>query len=149
VWFVFRWAEAKCDKLKLPSTPENQRKVLGRALFLIRFPLMSLEEFSKVVVDSGLLTERETLQFFKLLAGSPNASIVGSFNSEHRKSQQQCIKIYATTACREKVVVEDVERFDFELWLVPLEYRVKKRKKQQQKNCSVSALFRSLGTLII
>ncbi|XP_055514832.1 BTB/POZ domain-containing protein 2-like isoform X3 [Leucoraja erinacea] len=45
---VVRWAEAECQRQQLQLTPENKRKVLGKALSLIRFPLMTIEEFAAV-----------------------------------------------------------------------------------------------------
>lgn len=41
-----RWAEAEARRQQLQPTPENMRKVLGKALTLIRFPLMTIEEFA-------------------------------------------------------------------------------------------------------
>lgn len=41
-----RWAEAEAHRQQLQPTPENKRKVLGKALSLIRFPLMTIEEFA-------------------------------------------------------------------------------------------------------
>lgn len=43
---VVRWAEAECSRQQLPATPENKQKVLGKARPLIRFPLMTVEEFA-------------------------------------------------------------------------------------------------------
>uniref|UniRef100_H3BDW6 BTB domain containing 1 n=1 Tax=Latimeria chalumnae TaxID=7897 RepID=H3BDW6_LATCH len=43
---VVRWAEAECQRQQLPVTAENKQKVLGKALSLIRFPLMTIEEFA-------------------------------------------------------------------------------------------------------
>ncbi|KAM9688416.1 BTB/POZ domain-containing protein 2 isoform 2-T2 [Trichechus inunguis] len=43
---VVRWSEAECQRQQLQVTPENKRKVLGAALGLIRFPLMTIEEFA-------------------------------------------------------------------------------------------------------
>lgn len=43
---VVRWSEAECQRQQLQVTPENKRKVLGEALALIRFPLMTIEEFA-------------------------------------------------------------------------------------------------------
>lgn len=43
---VVRWAEAEAHRQQLQPTPENKRKVLGKALTLIRFPLMTIEEFA-------------------------------------------------------------------------------------------------------
>ncbi|XP_039981002.1 BTB/POZ domain-containing protein 1-like isoform X2 [Xiphias gladius] len=45
---VVRWAEAECYRQQLPLTAENKQKVLGKALPLIRFPLMTVEEFAAV-----------------------------------------------------------------------------------------------------
>ncbi|XP_077419711.1 BTB/POZ domain-containing protein 1-like [Vanacampus margaritifer] len=41
---VVHWAEAECSRQHLPATLENKQKVLGKALPLIRFPLMSVEK---------------------------------------------------------------------------------------------------------
>ena len=43
---VVRWAEAECQRQQLPMTFGNKQKVLGKALALIRFPLMTIEEFA-------------------------------------------------------------------------------------------------------
>ncbi|KAF2981301.1 hypothetical protein EK904_005075 [Melospiza melodia maxima] len=56
---VVRWSEAECQRQQLQVIPENKRKVLGKALSLIRFPLMTIEEFAAVnkrifVVGFGL-----------------------------------------------------------------------------------------------
>ncbi|KAM4592942.1 BTB/POZ domain-containing protein 1-like isoform 2-T2 [Odontesthes bonariensis] len=45
---VVRWSEAECYRQQLPLTLENKQKVLGKALPLIRFPLMTVEEFAAV-----------------------------------------------------------------------------------------------------
>ncbi|XP_068168746.1 BTB/POZ domain-containing protein 1-like isoform X2 [Antennarius striatus] len=45
---VVRWAEAECYRQQLPLTSDNKQKVLGKALPLIRFPLMTVEEFAAV-----------------------------------------------------------------------------------------------------
>ncbi|XP_036169277.1 BTB/POZ domain-containing protein 2 isoform X2 [Myotis myotis] len=46
---VVRWSEAECQRQQLQVTPENKRKVLGKALALIRFPLMTIEEFAAAI----------------------------------------------------------------------------------------------------
>ncbi|XP_069481087.1 BTB/POZ domain-containing protein 1 isoform X2 [Ambystoma mexicanum] len=45
---VVRWAEAECQRQQLVVTVDNKQKVLGKAVNLIRFPLMSIEEFAAV-----------------------------------------------------------------------------------------------------
>lgn len=41
-----RWAEAEAQRQQFQPTPENRRRCLGKALSLIRFPLMTIEEFA-------------------------------------------------------------------------------------------------------
>uniref|UniRef100_A0A3Q2YIX2 BTB domain containing 2 n=1 Tax=Hippocampus comes TaxID=109280 RepID=A0A3Q2YIX2_HIPCM len=56
-----RWAEAEAHRQQLQPTPENKRKVLGKALTLIRFPLMTIEEFAAGPAQSSILTDREVV----------------------------------------------------------------------------------------
>ncbi|XP_044727955.1 BTB/POZ domain-containing protein 1-like [Chrysoperla carnea] len=72
---IVRWSEAECTREELPLTPENQRSVLGRALTLIRFPLMSIEEFAIGPAQSGLLTDREVVQLFLYFTVNPKPSV--------------------------------------------------------------------------
>lgn len=56
-----RWADAEAQRQQLQPTPENKRRVLGKALSLIRFPLMTIEEFAAgnfhwFYLDVGLQT---------------------------------------------------------------------------------------------
>lgn len=41
-----RWADSEAQRQQFQPTPENKRRVLGKALSLIRFPLMTIEEFA-------------------------------------------------------------------------------------------------------
>lgn len=59
-----RWSEAECIRHQLPITAENQRMVLGNAFSLVRFPLMSKEEFTAGPAQSGLLTYTEASMIF-------------------------------------------------------------------------------------
>jgi len=72
---VVRWAESECLRQGLPNTPHNQRAVLGRALFFIRFPLMNIEEFASEVAQSGLLTDREVVNLFLYFTVNPKPSV--------------------------------------------------------------------------
>lgn len=60
-----RWAEQECARQGLPNNPDNQRNVLQNSLYLIRFPLMTVEEFAVDVAQSGILTDREVVRQFK------------------------------------------------------------------------------------
>ncbi|XP_075720073.1 BTB/POZ domain-containing protein 2 isoform X1 [Rhinoderma darwinii] len=54
---VVRWSEAECQRQQQPITSENKRKALGKALSLIRFPLMTIEEFA--AEETRAVTARE------------------------------------------------------------------------------------------
>lgn len=72
---VCRWAEAECVRQSLPVTSENQRNVLGRALQLIRFPLMTVEEFAMGSAQSGILSDREVVQLFLHFTVNPKPAV--------------------------------------------------------------------------
>lgn len=72
---VLRWAEQECVRLGYPVSPEHQRTVLGRALYLIRFPLMTIEEFAVGPAQSGVLTDREVVSLFLYFTVNPKPSV--------------------------------------------------------------------------
>lgn len=80
---VKRWAEAECNRKILAPTPENKRGVLLSALNFIRFPVMTLKEFSEDAAQSGILTPEETINIF-LYFGSKDESKVKSFLTHPR-----------------------------------------------------------------
>lgn len=43
---ALEWSSAECKRRKLEVTAENQRTILGDALFSVRIPTMPLEEFA-------------------------------------------------------------------------------------------------------
>ncbi|XP_078097299.1 BTB/POZ domain-containing protein 1-like [Mustelus asterias] len=61
---VVRWAEAECQRQQLPVTAGSKQKVLGKAITLIRFPLMTIEEFAAGPAQSGILSDREIVNLF-------------------------------------------------------------------------------------
>jgi len=72
---VLRWSEAECQRQALPVTVENKRSVLGRALYQVRFPLMTVEEFAQGPAQSGILTDRETVSLFLHFTVNPKPSV--------------------------------------------------------------------------
>ncbi|XP_024885587.1 BTB/POZ domain-containing protein 1-like isoform X1 [Temnothorax curvispinosus] len=72
---VLRWSEAECVRQQLSVTPENQRLVLGDALSLVRFPLMSKEEFTAGPAQSGLLNYSEVLSLFSYFILNPKPAV--------------------------------------------------------------------------
>ncbi|XP_041324705.1 BTB/POZ domain-containing protein 1 isoform X1 [Pyrgilauda ruficollis] len=72
---VVRWAEAECQRQQLAVTFENKQKVLGRALSLIRFPLMTIEEFAAGPAQSGILSDREVVNLFLHFTVNPKPKV--------------------------------------------------------------------------
>lgn len=70
---IVLWSKVECVRKELSVTPENQRTVLGRALSLIIYPLMTLKEFINGPVQSGLLTDNEVKKFCVSLASKTNS----------------------------------------------------------------------------
>lgn len=64
------WAGAECARRGLEPTAENRRECLGGALYLLRLPAMSLQEFADGAAQSGVLTLRETADMFLHFAAS-------------------------------------------------------------------------------
>jgi len=71
---VCRWAEAECQRQNFPVIPEHMRHVLSRALSLIRFPLMTVEEYAIGAAQSGLLSDREVVELFLHFTVNPKPS---------------------------------------------------------------------------
>lgn len=61
---ALNWAHAACTKIEIEPTSNNKRQVLGQALYLVRIPTMSLEEFANRVAQLGILTNQETIDIF-------------------------------------------------------------------------------------
>ncbi|XP_055353468.1 BTB/POZ domain-containing protein 1-like [Paramacrobiotus metropolitanus] len=59
---VEKWATAACDRKNLASTPSNRRRMLGTALFRVRFPLMTDAQLFCGPAKTGLLNPKEVCQ---------------------------------------------------------------------------------------
>ena len=58
------WANAECVRKGELALPQDLRKVLGPALFAVRFPTMTQDEFAKHVASSGVLDVVEVRDIF-------------------------------------------------------------------------------------
>ena len=76
---VEKWCENQVNKRGLPDNPEAKREVLGDALYLVRFPIMSAAEFATNCAYSGLLTAEECKNIFSFIACN------NSNSSSHRR----------------------------------------------------------------
>lgn len=59
-----KWAGRECQRLSIPLTVENKRRVLGDAFYSIRFPLMSVKEFTEEVAQSSFLSYEEVANLY-------------------------------------------------------------------------------------
>ncbi|KAK3740881.1 hypothetical protein QZH41_003476 [Actinostola sp. cb2023] len=75
---VKKWSKKECGRMDLAPLPENMRKVLSVALNLIRFPVMTIEEFTSDAAVSGILTQEETINIY-LYHGSKGSQKVEKF----------------------------------------------------------------------
>ena len=83
-----RWGGSECTKQNLTISPENIRTCLGDILFMVRFPLMSIDIFAKEVAPTGILTYEEMLMMYHHLAtkaGSPEKEHIGRFSCKKRR----------------------------------------------------------------
>ncbi|XP_021469605.1 BTB/POZ domain-containing protein 2 [Oncorhynchus mykiss] len=70
-----RWSEAEAHRQQLQPTPENKRRVLAKALALIRFPLMTIEEFAAGPAQSSILTDSEVVSLFLHFTVNPKPRV--------------------------------------------------------------------------
>ena len=56
---VDRWVEHQCDKTERETTGEQKRRIIGDAIRLVRFPLMTQKEFAEVASTTNLLTKED------------------------------------------------------------------------------------------
>ena len=61
---AIKWAGQECQRLSIPLTVENKGKVLGDAFYSIRFPLMSMKEFTDEVAQSSFLSHEEVANMY-------------------------------------------------------------------------------------
>ena len=69
---VDRWAAKRCEETNMTVNGTNKRSVLGEDLLrLVRFSLMSPEEFSDVVMNKEVLLQAEIIDVFKQFTSVP------------------------------------------------------------------------------
>lgn len=72
---ALNWAGAECTRREIEPTPLSKRAVLGSALYLIRIPTMSLEEFANGAAQVGILTLEETIDIFFYFTANSKPSL--------------------------------------------------------------------------
>ncbi|XP_055353031.1 BTB/POZ domain-containing protein 2-like [Paramacrobiotus metropolitanus] len=81
---VERWAQEACKMSKLDFTGANQRLLLGDALFLVRFPLLSSTQLADGPAQSGLLLPSEVQDLYQYRFAQKKPSL--SFPTKPRQS---------------------------------------------------------------
>jgi hypothetical protein len=79
-----KWAEKQCQTLQKTASGENIREVLGENLFLIRFPTMSLSDFTEVVTPRDVLTGDEVFQVMRYISSTSHQPEILPFPLEMR-----------------------------------------------------------------
>lgn len=68
---VLRWADMECQRLDIPNNAVNRREVLKQCVNLIRYPLMTIEEFATGPAQSGLLSDEQIVSLFLYFTLNP------------------------------------------------------------------------------
>jgi hypothetical protein len=86
---VLKWAESKLSQSKKLITGESRRRIMleYNILYMIGIPLLTLEEYTTVVVPSDVLTDEEQLFVFKAITKVINSDskITTKFRMRPRK----------------------------------------------------------------
>ena len=73
---VNRWAEKKIEKQGIALDGKAKRRIIGEEILKeIRFPVMSLEEFAGVVIDSNILNIQELGDMMKHYGQAPTSPL--------------------------------------------------------------------------
>uniref|UniRef100_A0A3Q3E1K5 BTB domain containing 6 n=1 Tax=Labrus bergylta TaxID=56723 RepID=A0A3Q3E1K5_9LABR len=87
---VMNWATAECKRQCLGPTTRNKREVLGKALFLVRIPSMSLEEFADGAAQCDILTLEETHNVFLWYTAAKKPELDFPSTARQGLSPQRC-----------------------------------------------------------
>ena len=86
---VLKWAESKLSESKKLITGVSRRRIMLKCniLYMIGIPLLTLEEYTTVVVQSDVLTDEEQLYVFKAITMKNNSvfKITTGFRMRPRK----------------------------------------------------------------
>ncbi|XP_055351478.1 BTB/POZ domain-containing protein 2-like [Paramacrobiotus metropolitanus] len=83
---VERWAVEACKRNSMELSAVNRRQMLGDAIFLVHFPLLTVAQLSDGPATSGLLTEAELLSIFLHQNAASKPTLL--FPTEQRRDVQ-------------------------------------------------------------
>ncbi|XP_020902266.1 BTB/POZ domain-containing protein 1-like [Exaiptasia diaphana] len=90
---VDKWASKKIEEGVLENTGDSKRAILGEDIIrLIRFPLMSFQEFAEVVLPCEILKRCELTELVQIIGKV--ASSTSMFSKKHRRGSgvEVCLK---------------------------------------------------------
>lgn len=94
---VDRWAAKRCEESNMTVDGTNKRSVLGEDLLkLIRFSLMSPEEFSEIVLPTDILLTTEVIDVFKQFT---SATIPGGLKFSILPRESNCKDLSTLLTC--------------------------------------------------
>ncbi|KAL3076150.1 hypothetical protein niasHS_013697 [Heterodera schachtii] len=105
------WSTHLC-KFQFQSS-ENRRQMFGPALFKIRFPLFSREDFSEKIVPSGILTPNEVIRLEQYRTNPNLYGISGALLYQLQFPSHERIKAFGTLLMN----IEKVSEFAREIFL--------------------------------
>ena len=89
------WAVAECTRQGRDTSPQQCREVLGDALYLIRFPIMTQSDFADGACQSGLLSKQEMLDIFLFFAAKEHKPKL-RFSTLFRAAPHRCLRFQNT-----------------------------------------------------
>ncbi|CAG2207955.1 unnamed protein product [Mytilus edulis] len=84
---VLRWVDHQLTKSKIKVDGKSRRSVLlqDSIIFTLAIPLLSIEEFTSIVIPFGILTDEEQLLIFKAITMPNSPSSCGKFRIHPRE----------------------------------------------------------------
>lgn len=124
---LMKWSQHHCTSQELTPTGPKRREVLGEALFDVRFPLMTAEEFANFVAPTDVLTKDEQLQmyFFLITKKTVSDGSVAGFISVPRLSSPLMLDF---SGVKTKATAENADGYNIsitcshDMKIVSLEY---------------------------
>ena len=95
--YCLKWANAKLSQQQQVCDGPGYRRVLGSALFKIRIPTLSMDDYGKHVSGSKILTEKEELDIFRYLA-APKKPVVESLQFPTTPRVQRSAEFFLSAA---------------------------------------------------
>ena len=91
-----RWAEAECTRQGRDVDSEQCREVLRDALYLLRLPTMSLNEFANGALQSGVLSKQEIIDIVSFFGADNKPKLPFPTTCRKGKNIKTCSRFHST-----------------------------------------------------